>query len=190
MRVYASLLVTISCLLFILYAILMDYKQNTAYALELYDTQTYGKYFSPDQLSCLYENIYFEARNQPKAGQLAVMYVTLNRVDDPRFPNSICEVVRQGNHRPSWRDKDRMVPIKHQCHFSWYCDGKSDQINDYKTYEKIQVLVNDSLITVSKPIDITEGATHYHADYVSPSWANTKTKTVEIEDHIFYRWEV
>jgi spore germination cell wall hydrolase CwlJ-like protein len=38
-------------------------------------------------------------------------------------------------------------------------------------------------------VDITDGATHYHADYVMPSWASTKTKTVEIEDHIFYRWE-
>ena len=38
-------------------------------------------------------------------------------------------------------------------------------------------------------IDITDGATHYHADYVRPSWAKTKTKTIEIEDHIFYRWE-
>ena len=38
--------------------------------------------------------------------------------------------------------------------------------------------------------DITEGATHYHADYVEPAWAKTKTKTIEIEDHIFYRWEI
>ena len=37
--------------------------------------------------------------------------------------------------------------------------------------------------------DITDGATHYHADYVLPSWAKTKTKTIEIDDHIFYRWE-
>ena len=38
-------------------------------------------------------------------------------------------------------------------------------------------------------LDITDGATHYHADYVNPAWAKTKTKTVEIQDHIFYRWE-
>ena len=38
-------------------------------------------------------------------------------------------------------------------------------------------------------IDITDGATHYHADYVQPSWAKSKTRTVEIEDHIFYRWD-
>jgi spore germination cell wall hydrolase CwlJ-like protein len=39
-------------------------------------------------------------------------------------------------------------------------------------------------------VDITEGATHYHADYVMPDWASTKTKTTEIQDHIFYRWEI
>ena len=38
-------------------------------------------------------------------------------------------------------------------------------------------------------VDITEGATHYHADYVFPAWRKTKTRTIEIEDHIFYRWE-
>jgi len=38
-------------------------------------------------------------------------------------------------------------------------------------------------------LDVTDGATHYHADYVEPAWAKTKTKTIEIEDHIFYRWE-
>ena len=43
--------------------------------------------------------------------------------------------------------------------------------------------------TSTNMIDITDGATHYHADYVKPAWAKTKTKTIEIGDHIFYRWE-
>ena len=43
--------------------------------------------------------------------------------------------------------------------------------------------------TTTEMIDITDGATHYHADYVKPAWAKTKTKTIEIGDHIFYRWE-
>ena len=48
----------------------------------------------------------------------------------------------------------------------------------------------DVLLSNELPfLDITDGATHYHADYVKPSWAKTKTKTVEIQDHIFYRWE-
>ena len=39
-------------------------------------------------------------------------------------------------------------------------------------------------------VDITDGALFYHADYVTPAWAKTKIKTVEIQDHIFYRWEI
>ena len=38
-------------------------------------------------------------------------------------------------------------------------------------------------------IDITDGATFYHADYVMPSWAKSKIKTIEIGDHIIYRWK-
>ena len=39
-------------------------------------------------------------------------------------------------------------------------------------------------------LDITDGALFYHADYVTPGWAKTKQKTVEIQDHIFYRWDI
>ena len=38
-------------------------------------------------------------------------------------------------------------------------------------------------------IDITDGAQFYHADYVRPAWAKTKKRTIEIEDHIFYKWK-
>ena len=70
---------------------------------------------------------------------------------------------------------------------SWYCDGKSDTILNLEVYDKILGLA-DYLIP-NGYFDITDGATHYHADYVRPDWAKTKTKTIEIEDHIFYRWE-
>jgi spore germination cell wall hydrolase CwlJ-like protein len=48
----------------------------------------------------------------------------------------------------------------------------------------------DSILSNELPFyDITDGATHYHADYVMPAWAKTKTRTVEIQDHIFYKWK-
>ena len=37
--------------------------------------------------------------------------------------------------------------------------------------------------------DITDGATHYHAYYVKPSWAKSKKRIAKIEDHIFYTWK-
>ena len=140
-----------------------------------------------DDKKCLTENIYFEARGQGQAGWLAVAQVTQNRVDDRRFPNTVCEVVKQGLTYASGQ------PIRNKCQFSWYCDGKSDNPKNIKVYNSIYELVNYIYDIQDKPdhelLDITDGATHYHADYVRPSWAKTKTKTIEIEDHIFYRWE-
>ena len=47
-------------------------------------------------LTCLAQNIYFESSDQSTIGQIAVAEVTLNRVADPRWPNDICSVVKQG----------------------------------------------------------------------------------------------
>jgi len=139
-------------------------------------TNSYGS-----ETGCLAENVYFEARSQGFAGWVAVAQVTLNRVEDKRFPNTICEVVKQGL---TYESGD---PIKNKCQFSWYCDGKSDKIKNVKIYNEIVELMH--YILDQSLFDITDGATHYHADYVLPSWAKTKTKTIEIDDHIFYRWE-
>ena len=142
-----------------------------------------------EETLCLADNIYHEARGQGTAGWLAVSNVTINRVTDSRYPNTICEVVKDGPHRPSWKGTGEMIPIRHKCQFSWYCDGKSDKVNDKEAFNDI-LLLTESIVSGSiKLLDITEGATHYHADYVMPAWAATKTKTIEIEDHIFYRWE-
>ena len=142
-----------------------------------------------EHVKCLALNMYHEARDQGTAGKLAVSAVVINRVSDSRFPNTICEVIKQGPTRKSWRDPSVSYPIKNRCQFSWYCDGISDEVKDEKTYQKILdfarlIMHNDILF-----VDITDGATHYHADYVKPDWAATKPRTTEIGDHIFYRWE-
>lgn len=46
---------------------------------------------------CLALNIYHEARGEPIDGQIAVAAVTLNRVQDPRWPDTVCDVVYQPN---------------------------------------------------------------------------------------------
>jgi len=145
--------------------------------------------FFQQEAYCLAQNVYFEARNQPAAGQMAVMSVTINRVNDERFPNTVCGVVYEGPTRPSWKGTGEMIPIRHKCQFSWYCDGKSDEIKNKDTFEEILLLSELVISGTMSIMDITEGATHYHADYVRPAWAETKTKTIEIEDHIFYRWD-
>ena len=137
---------------------------------------------------CLALNTYHEAKNQSLVGQIATAQVVMNRVEDNRFPNTICEVVKQGPTRPSWEDPKKEYPIKHRCQFSWYCDGKSDIPKNEKAWKKAQDYAY--LVLYNRiAIDVTEGATHYHATYVKPSWAKTKTRTTRIESHIFYRWE-
>ena len=145
-------------------------------------------YSSGEHVQCLAMNMYHEARDQGTAGRLAVSAVVLNRVNDNRFPNSVCEVVLQAQMKPSWRT-GLPIPIRNKCQFSWYCDGKSDEIKDEKTYQRILDFASLILHNDIRFIDITDGATHYHADYVKPDWAKTKTRTTEIGDHIFYRWE-
>jgi len=81
---------------------------------------------------CLAQNIYFEAGNQPLAGQIAVANVVLNRVEHDKFPDSICGVVYQTKEwRTSWTGKT--IPKLGMCQFSWFCDGKSDKPKDSKT---------------------------------------------------------
>ena len=135
-------------------------------------------------LMCMAFNIYHEANNQSMLGQIAVGQVVMNRVEDSRFPDTVCEVVKQA---VTYKGTDK--PVLHKCQFSWYCDGKKDEPNyDSKSWSKAlkyAVVVLGGDIT----LDFTEGATHYHATYVRPAWAKTKTRTTRIDRHIFYRWE-
>ena len=128
---------------------------------------------------CLADNIYFEARNQGFAGWVAVAQVTLNRVRDDRFPNTICEVVKQGLTYESG------FPIRDKCQFSWYCDGKSDKPTDRRCWEDA-LLIAEVMITYDS-IDVTDGALWYHSRKVRPEWSMVYTKTVSIDNHIFYK---
>ena len=134
-------------------------------------------------LVCLALNIYHEAKNQSFIGQVAVAQVVMNRVNDNRYPNTVCEVVKQGLTY-KWKPH---LPIKNRCQFSWYCDGKSDKPRDTKAWEDAMHIANG--VYNQHLDDFVEGATHYHADYVNPSWAETKTFITRIDNHIFYKWE-
>ena len=111
-------------------------------------------------LVCMANALYFEARGEPLAG------VT----DGLRY-----KVTNQ--------------MVKNKCAFSFYCDGKPEIIDDQETYEWMKTIAY-GVIQGSLYIDLSEGATHYHADYVYPSWADTITPTVCINTHCFYRWEM
>ena len=134
-------------------------------------------------IMCLALNIYHEARDQPFIGQVAVAQVVMNRVRDDRYPDDVCGVVKQGPTY-SWRED---FPVRNRCQFSWYCDGKSDKTLDTEAFEIARMIAvgvyNGNLG------DFVEGATHYHATYVLPEWAESKTPVVQIGEHMFYRWD-
>lgn len=133
---------------------------------------------------CLAKNLYFEARSEGESAMLAVGYVTLNRVEDPQFPNSVCEVVMQGP-----RNGGKIT--RHNCQFSWFCDGKSDKtpINnsepEVQAWEQALQISHD--ILSKKDLDITQGSLYYHANYVKPFWIAHMQPTTTIGTHLFYK---
>ena len=133
---------------------------------------------------CMALNIYHEAKFQSMLGQIAVGQVVMNRVEDSRFPNNVCDVVKQA---VTYKGTDK--PVLHKCQFSWYCNGEKDEpkydSREWRYAQEYASIVLSGTIV----LDVTEGATHYHATYVRPAWAKTKTKTTRIDRHIFYRWE-
>jgi|TARA_B110000977_G_scaffold198290_1_gene282827 spore germination cell wall hydrolase CwlJ-like protein len=142
---------------------------------------------SQQQHVCLAMNIYYEARGSSMADQVATADVVLNRVQDTRYPNTICEVVHQGPTKESWKTGDD-VPIRNKCQFSWWCDGKADNPQDKDEWVNAQMLAY-YIIEEGKFRGLTEGATHYHATYVNPSWASSLSLVSTIGAHIFYRWD-
>ena len=135
-------------------------------------------------LSCLAMAIYFEARGEPMVGQVAVAQVVMTRVEDERFPNTVCDVVKQGQYY-KWNPE---IPIRNKCHFSFWCDGKPETIKDKEAYLWAEEVARATMAGVL--YDTTQGATHYHAYWVLPAWSKKFTQTVRINDHIFYRWEL
>lgn len=140
-----------------------------------YNTITSHKLLVEKQeMRCLALNIYWEARSEPLDGQLAVAGVTMNRVAHPKFPDKICDVVKQ---RRSYR--------LHRCQFSWWCDGKKDTPLEDIAWANAQQLARLFLAGVYS--DPTENALWYHADYVKPAWSDKLERTAKIGRHIFYR---
>ncbi len=124
----------------------------------------------PDSLDaetrCLAGTIYFESKGEPLTGQLAVGRVVLNRVDSPRFPNSICGVVYQRSQ------------------FSFVRGGKMPRINtssqSWRNAVAVAQIARDKLWE-----NTAKGALFFHASRVSPNWR--LTRVAQIDNHIFYR---
>jgi spore germination cell wall hydrolase CwlJ-like protein len=144
-----------------------------------------------EQITCMAQNIYFEARSDNYAGQLAVADVVLNRVKDSRYPDTICGVVKDAVLSKWWLEKGKEVPVRDKCQFSWYCDGKADETPDRDAWANSLAVSYTMMYGQHGYHGITEGATHYHATYVDPYWASSNQMKLigNIGDHVFYRWK-
>ena len=131
------------------------------------------------ELNCLVEAVYYEARSEPVIAQLSVANVVLQRVRDERFPNTICDVVHQGIYR-------RGQPVRHQCKFSYWCDGKPERMKEIHALKRAISVAEMAISGVS--VEATIGATHYHATYVNPHWRHAESfmELGQVGKHIFY----
>jgi N-acetylmuramoyl-L-alanine amidase len=132
-----------------------------------------------DEMDCLVEALYHEARSEEIVPMIAVGNVIMERVRSERFPNTVCEVVHQGKY---WK----YAPILNQCQFSYWCDGKPEKFNDMEAlYKSMEVA---SMVFQGIVLKQTMGATHYHASYVRPFWSlSSRFKLLEqVGTHLFY----
>ena len=115
------------------------------------------------------KNIYFESRGEPEAGQQAVADVTLNRVNDKRFPDTVCKVVYQ--------------KYKGICQFSWCNRGY--KIHDLEAWNK-SMEISYNLLTGQIKNNMI-GVLYFHVKKMKkPSWAYQMKRYAVIGSHIFY----
>ena len=126
------------------------------------------------QRRCLATAIYFEARGEPVEGQIAVAQVVMNRVRSSLYPDTICGVVYQGQHRRTG------------CQFSFTCDGKADVAKDKERWRQANEIAYEFTQGETFLGDIGQ-ATNYHANYVSPRWRWGLNRIKKVGQHIFYK---
>lgn len=117
----------------------------------------------PQELKCLADNIYYESSGESFKGKIAVAMVTINRVNSPDYPNTVCKVVYQKNQ------------------FSW---------TKHKRKVKNMYVWADALLAATMVMEDSKllgnfKATHYHNTSVKPNWG--LRKVAKIGNHIFYQ---
>jgi len=118
-----------------------------------------------NDIALLAEVIYFEARAEPKVGQIAVAYVVLNRTKSEEFPQTVQQVVNQAGQ------------------FSYKFDRHEDKITDKVAYQ--EAVISAALVIDQLVPDPTYGAIYYKNDKVSKQKWNKKLIR-KIGNHSFY----
>ncbi|SDG10770.1 Cell Wall Hydrolase [Onishia taeanensis] len=125
-----------------------------------------------DAITCLSRAVYWEAKGEGTDDMAAVANVVMNRLAAPGFPDSICGVVKQGGEQG-------------YCQFSWWCDGRGDDVNEPQRYAIVKEVARKALN--GQLPDGTDGALFFHQRTISPYWAAEFTETARVGDFIFYK---
>jgi spore germination cell wall hydrolase CwlJ-like protein len=136
--------------------------------------------YTEQDINCLAEAVYFEARSESRAGQLAVAQVILNRVRSSKFPNTVCSVIRSGKYNKSGKI------IKNKCAFSYWCDGKTEEIANDEAYDhalEISYMAIDGIKFLA-----LERAFFFHSTKTKPYWVNDYKFVKQIDNHLFYEY--
>ena len=119
------------------------------------------------ELECLATGVYFEAKGEPLAGQLAVAKVIANRAQSGgRFPDSYCGVLFQRGQFSFVHG--RSLPTVPRASKQWQTAVAIAKIADQRLKESA---VGDALF--------------FHARYVAPGWH--MRRVASIGNHVFYR---
>lgn len=125
------------------------------------------------ELVCLALTVFYEARGEDTLGQVAVAQIAMQRLETGQYGENICDVVHYGGE------------VLYRCHFSWYCDGKSDEPDDEEAWMKA-LIVAVGVAEGSRHAPL-QGVLHYHTTEVTPWWANDMEVVEVIGNHIFLR---
>jgi spore germination cell wall hydrolase CwlJ-like protein len=129
-----------------------------------------------NDLQCMAENIFYESATQSFAGKIAVGQVVLNRTKAPGYPSTICGVIWEGSQSTHTS----------VCQFSWTCETRKPIDKTSLYWRQSLAAAKELLNNKDTMLDITEGATNYHADYVKPLWSKQLRFITKIDQHIFY----
>jgi spore germination cell wall hydrolase CwlJ-like protein len=134
--------------------------------------ETFG-HVSTSERDCLRRAVYYEARGEPIAGQIAVAQVVLNRVMSGRWRSSICGVVHQGAERGR------------KCQFSFACQTSLLSAPWGQAWQQ-SMWVADEVLDNGAWLREMREATHFHRPDLNPVWTRGLKKIRRIGSHVFY----